>query len=192
MVTISKNGTPELVKNLPQIGVLEKRTFTNVIFLDISNAILTECNFKSCKFNEVNLSRIELVNCSFTNCEFNGFNFQKTEFLNSTLDSCIFTDSNLTRTDFDRTSDNRDDCLIIKCQFFNCQLAGHTFSGGKLQNPIFVNSSLQGVSFINFELLHPKFTQTVIENCAGFDTTLIYYLDEGTDLAPFIKVVDEP
>ena len=50
MVTISKNGTPELVKNLPQIGVLEKQTFTNVIFLDISNAILTECNFKSCKF----------------------------------------------------------------------------------------------------------------------------------------------
>ena len=192
MVTISKNGTPELVKDLPQIGVLQNQTFTNVIFLDISNATLTECNFKRCKLNEVNFSKIELVNCSFTNCEFNGVDFKKTEFLNSTLDSCIFNDSNLTRTDFDWTSENRNDCLIIKCQFFNCQLAGNTFSCGKLQDPIFVNSSLQGVSFIDFELIHPKFTQTVIKNCAGFNTTLMYHFDKSTDLAPFLKVGDEP
>jgi len=192
MVILSKNGTPELVENLPKIDALEKQTFTNVIFLDISNSILTDCNFKSCKFNAVNLSRIELTNCSFTNCEFNAVNFHKTEFLNSTFDSCIFTGSNLTRTYFDRTSENRDDCLIRNCQFLRCHLAGTMFSGGKLQDPVFVNSSLQGVSFLNFELIHPKFTQTVMENCAGFETTLIYHLDAGTDLASFLKVVDEP
>ena len=202
MVTILRNGTPELLENIPQIDILEKQTFTNLVFLDISNSILTECNFENCKFIKPNLSRIEIVNCSFTNCEFNSVNFHKSEFLNSTLDSCIFNNCTLTRTEFDRTSENRDDCMIIKCQFFDCQLGGNTFVGGKLQDTTFVNSSLKNISFINFRLIHPKFIKTIIENCLGFNTTLILfdqstsidqtiYLDEGMAIEPFIKFGDE-
>ena len=196
MVTILKDGIPELLETLPQIDILEKQTFTNLVFLDISNSILTECNFENCKFIKPNLSRIEIVNCSFTNCEFNSVNFHKSEFLNSTLDSCIFNNCTLTRTEFDRTSENRDDCMIIKCQFFDCQLGGNTFVGGKLQDTTFVNSSLKNISFINFRLIHPKFINTIIENCLGFDTTLILfdqtiYLDEAMAIAPFIKFGNE-
>ena len=203
MVTILKDGIPELLETLPQIDILEKQTFTNLVFLDISNSILTECNFENCKFTKPNLSRTEILNCNFTNCEFIGVNFHKSEFLNSTLDSCIFNNCTLTRTEFDRTSENRDDCMIIKCQFFDCQLGGNTFVGGKLQDTTFVNSSLKNISFINFRLIHPKFIKTIIENCRGFSTTLILfdqstsidqtiYLDEDTAIAPFIKGVDEP
>lgn len=202
MVTILRNGIVEVLDTLPQIDVLEQQTFTNLIFLDISNSILTECNFKNCIFKNSNLSRIEIVNCSFTNCEFNSVNFHKSEFLNSTLDSCIFNNCQLTRTDFDRTSKNSDDCLIIKSQFFDCQLGGNTFVGGKLEDTTFVNSSLKNISFINFKLIHPKFINTIIENCLGFDTTLILfdqsklidqtiYLDEAMAIAPFIKFGDE-
>lgn len=202
MVTILKNGTPELLENIPQIDILEKQTFTDLVFLDISNSILTECNFENCKFTKSNLSRIEIINCSFTNCEFNNVNFHKGEFLNSTLDSCVFNNCILTRTEFDRTSENRDDCMIIKCQFFNSQLGGNTFVGGKLQDTTFVNSSLKNISFINFKFIHPKFINTIIENCLGFDTTLILfdqsklidqtiYLDESIAIAPFIKFGNE-
>lgn len=202
MVTILKKGVSELLETLPQIDVLEKQTFTNLVFLDISNSILTECNFENCKFTNPNLSRIKIVNCSFTNCEFNSVNFHKSEFLNSTLDSCIFNNCTLTRTEFDRTSGNRDDCLIIKCQFLDCQLGGNTFVGGKLQNTTFVNSCLKNISFINFRLIHPKFIKTIIENCLGFNTTLILfdqstsidqtiYLNEAMAIEPFIKFGDE-
>ena len=202
MVTILKNGTPELLQTLPQIDILDKQTFTDLVFLDISNSILTECNFENCKFTKSNLSRIEIINCSFTNCEFNSVNFHKSEFLNSTLDSCVFNNCTLTRTEFDRTSENRDDCMIIKCQFFDSQLGGNTFVGGKLQDTTFVNSSLKNISFINFRLIHPKFINTIIENCLGFDTTLILfdqstsidqtiYLDEAMAIAPFIKFGNE-
>ena len=202
MVTILRNGTPELLENIPQIDILEKQTFTNLVFLDISNSILTECNFENCKFTKPNLSKIEIINCSFTNCEFNDVNFHKSEFLNSTLDSCIFNKCLLTRTAFDRTSENRNDCLIIKCKFLECQLGGNTFVGGKLQNTTFINSSLKNISFINFRLIHPKFIKTIIENCLGFNTTLILfdqstsidqtiYLDEGMAIEPFIKFGDE-
>lgn len=202
MVTILQNGTPEVLETLPQIDGLENQTFTDLVFLDISNSILTECNFENCKFTKSNLSRIEIINCSFTNCEFNNVNFHKGEFLNSTLDSCVFNNCTLTRTEFDRTSENRDDCMIIKCQFFDSQLGGNTFVGGKLQDTTFVNSSLKNISFINFKFIHPKFINTIIENCLGFDTTLILfdqsklidqtiYLDEAMAIAPFIKFGNE-
>jgi uncharacterized protein YjbI with pentapeptide repeats len=192
-----------VLETLPQVDILDKQTFTDLVFLDISNSILTECNFENCKFTNTNLSRIEIINCSFTNCEFNNVNFHKGEFLNSTLDSCVFNNCTLTRTEFDRTSENRDDCLIIKSQFFDCQLGGNTFVGGKLQDTTFVNSSLRNISFMNFELIHPKFIKTIIENCDGLTTTLILfdqatsidqtiYLDDCTDIAPFIKFVNEP
>jgi len=190
MVTILKDETPELLETLPQIDGLENQTFTDLVFLDISNSILTECNFANCKFTKSNLSRIEIINCSFTNCEFNNVNFHKSEFLNSTLDSCIFNNCKLTRAEFDRTSENRDDFLIIKCQFFDSQLGGNIFVGGKLQDTTFVNSSLRNISFINFKLIHPKFINTIIENCLGFDTTLILF-DEAMAIAPFIKFGDE-
>jgi len=202
MVTILQNGTPEVLETLPQVDILDKQTFTDLVFLDISNSILTECNFENCKFTKSNLSRIEIINCSFTNCEFNNVNFHKGEFLNSTLDSCVFNNCTLTRTEFDRTSENRDDCMIIKCQFFDSQLGGNTFVGGKLQDTTFVNSSLKNISFINFKFIHPKFINTIIENCLGFDTTLILfdqsklidqtiYLDEAMAIAPFIKFGNE-
>ena len=202
MVTILKDGTPELLETLPQIDGLENQIFTDLVFLDISNSILTECNFANCKFTKSNLSRIEIINCSFTNCEFNNVNFHKSEFLNSTLDSCIFNNCELTRAGFDRTSENRDDLLIIKCQFFDSQLDGNIFAGGKLQDTTFVNSSLRNISFMNFKLIHPEFINTIIENCLGFDTTLILfdqstsidqtiYLDEAMAIAPFIKFGNE-
>jgi hypothetical protein len=92
--------------------------------------------------------------------------------------------------------------MIIKCQFFDSQLGGNTFVGGKLQDTTFVNSSLKNISFINFKLIHPKFINTIIENCLGFDTTLILfdqstsidqtiYLDEAMAIAPFIKFGNE-
>jgi hypothetical protein len=92
--------------------------------------------------------------------------------------------------------------MIIKCQFFDSQLGGNTFVGGKLQDTTFVNSSLKNISFINFKFIHPKFINTIIENCLGFDTTLILfdqsklidqtiYLDEAMAIAPFIKFGNE-
>ena len=78
MVTILRNGTPEVLKTLPQIDGLENQTFTDLVFLDISNRILTECKFKNCIFKTTDLSRAELSNCNFTNCEFNNVDFHRT------------------------------------------------------------------------------------------------------------------
>lgn len=87
----------------------------NLSYVDLSNMIFINCNFKSSSFYRSNLDSAIFENCNLKNTNFEGAQLETSEFYSSKLNN----------SNFDRAH-------LLDAYFNNCDLTGVSFNGTNL------------------------------------------------------------
>jgi fluoroquinolone resistance protein len=118
--------------------------------LDLSQLLdfnFEDCEFHSCKFNNVNFTGAKLQNVIFVDCKLTGIDFSvlskfltEMHFKNCLLEICTFQKQKLTDLSFSKA-------ILKECDFDGCDLQKVSFHETELSGTTFNNCDLRQTDF---------------------------------------------
>nr|WP_319400806.1 pentapeptide repeat-containing protein [uncultured Carboxylicivirga sp.] len=154
--------------------IFEEEEFLNVDFTieHPEQGEYDNCEFKGCRFSDLDLSSFTFVDCLFKDCDLSTSKLTNTAFSNVRFQNC-----KLLGLQFDQCHD-----YMLSPQFENCQLNFSSFYQRKIKNTFFKDCQMEEVDFSETDLSNSTFDNCNLLN-AVFDHTNLDKADLTTSYA---------